>query len=219
MDEERELLDNFWKEKNMAAETLVWSSRDVLITRKDALKERQLVATLIEMRPNYAKDIHICSPWVTRCINENNPSSVDRMFKPITTTRFQELDKIIFPLLTSFHWHMLVFSVKDRRFYHYSSLRGYMSYASEFRVKLISTIPDTWNLDITSCQEVETVDVPQQHGSLDCAVFLMAYMFSLISGQTISIDQKDCARHRARIVALFLSEGNQHDPQDQFSGC
>ncbi|XP_020271378.1 uncharacterized protein LOC109846544 [Asparagus officinalis] len=42
--------------------------------------------------------------------------------------------------------------------------------------------------------------------SLDCGVFLMAYMFSLVSGQTISIDQKDCARHRARIVALFLSE-------------
>ncbi|ONK68253.1 uncharacterized protein A4U43_C05F9320 [Asparagus officinalis] len=53
----------------------------------------------------------------------------------------------------------------------------------------------------------------------DMKVFLMAYMFSLISGQTISIDQKDCARHRARIVALFLSEGNKRDPQDQFLGC
>ncbi|ONK71426.1 uncharacterized protein A4U43_C04F8450 [Asparagus officinalis] len=52
--------------------------------------------------------------------------------------------------------------------------------------------------------------------SLDCGVFLMSYMFSLVSGQPISIDQKDCARHRARIVALFLSEGYKQSPQAQF---
>ncbi|XP_020241853.1 uncharacterized protein LOC109820162 [Asparagus officinalis] len=68
----------------------------------------------------------------------------------------------------------------------------------------IEHIPDAWNLDITSCQEIESVDVPQQRGSLDCGEFLMAYMFSLVSGQPILIDQKDCARHRARIIALDI---------------
>ncbi|XP_020268508.1 uncharacterized protein LOC109843931 isoform X2 [Asparagus officinalis] len=43
----------------------------------------------------------------------------------------------------------------------------------------------------TSCHKIESVDVPQQLG-LYCGVFLMAYMFSLVSGQPISIDQKDC---------------------------
>ncbi|XP_020269933.1 ubiquitin-like-specific protease 1A isoform X1 [Asparagus officinalis] len=157
--------------------------------------------------------------WVTICINENNPSSVERMFKPITSTRFLALDKIIFPLLTSFHWHMLVLSIKDRRFHHYSFLRGYMSDAIDFRVKLMTSIPDECNMDISSCHEVESVDVPQQRGSLDCGVFLMSYMFSLVSGQAISIDQKDCARHRARIVSLFLSEGYKQSPQAHFLGC
>ncbi|XP_020269936.1 uncharacterized protein LOC109845134 isoform X2 [Asparagus officinalis] len=55
--------------------------------------------------------------------------------------------------------------------------------------------------------------------SLDCGVFLMSYMFSLVSGQAISIDQKDCARHRARIVSLFLSEGYKQSPQAHFLGC
>ncbi|XP_020267912.1 uncharacterized protein LOC109843391 [Asparagus officinalis] len=116
-------------------------------------------------------------------------------------------------------WHMLALSVKDRKFYHYSSLRGYMTDAVDFRVKLISTIPNDWNLDIISCREIESVDVPQQLGSLDCKVFLMSYMFSLISGQPISVDQKDCARHRVRIVAIFLSEEYKRDPQANFPGC
>ncbi|ONK66634.1 uncharacterized protein A4U43_C06F10390 [Asparagus officinalis] len=51
-------------------------------------------------------------------------------------------------------------------------------------------------------------------GLLDERVFFMAYMFSLVSDQPNLIDQKDCARHRARIVALFLSEGDKRDPQD-----
>ncbi|ONK66895.1 uncharacterized protein A4U43_C06F13220 [Asparagus officinalis] len=55
--------------------------------------------------------------------------------------------------------------------------------------------------------------------SLDCGVFLMSYVFSLVSGQAISIDKKDCARHRARIVALFLSEGYKQSSQAHFPGC
>ncbi|ONK68220.1 uncharacterized protein A4U43_C05F8950 [Asparagus officinalis] len=69
-----------------------------------------------------------------------------------------------------------------------------------------SCIKDEWKIENVDEYSIKTREVPQQDGSLDCGIFMMGYIYSIINDTPSFIQQNDCELLRAKIVIAFISE-------------
>ncbi|ONK56385.1 uncharacterized protein A4U43_C10F7930 [Asparagus officinalis] len=73
-----------------------------------------------------------------------------------------------------------------------------------------SCIKDEWTIENVDEYSIETQQVPQQDESLDCGIFMMGYIYSIINDTPPFIHQNDCELLRAKIVIAFISEESEN---------
>ncbi|ONK64476.1 uncharacterized protein A4U43_C07F26470 [Asparagus officinalis] len=80
------------------------------------------------------------------------------------------------------------------------------SFFAMFMNNFLACIKDEWKIENVDEYSIETRQVPQQDGSLDCGIFMMGYIYSIINNTPPFIYQDDCELLRAKIAIAFISE-------------
>ncbi|ONK81588.1 uncharacterized protein A4U43_C01F30850 [Asparagus officinalis] len=65
---------------------------------------------------------------------------------------------------------------------------------------------DEWKIENVDGYSTETRHVPQQDESLDCGIFMMGYIYSIINDTLPFIHQNNCELLRAKIAIVFISK-------------
>ncbi|ONK56707.1 uncharacterized protein A4U43_C10F11900 [Asparagus officinalis] len=116
----------------------------------------------------YSKHIHITGSFFARALLEDNLGHWARLLKgrQLPHACFEDSEKIIFPILSSSHWHLLELIKDEKKIYHYSSLTyiKYLNDAKMFMNNFLACIKDEWKIKNVDEYSIETRQVAQQDG-------------------------------------------------------
>ncbi|ONK73298.1 uncharacterized protein A4U43_C04F29470 [Asparagus officinalis] len=129
-----------------------------------------------------------------------------RMKENVSQQKFCECERILIPIVSSGHWHMVELVREEKKFYHYSSIKSslYTADAAKFKNKFMSFIESNWTLGKLEHHELVSVAAPQQGPTLDCGIFVIEFINSIVEKRSITISQGECAKYRAKFCAALL---------------
>ncbi|ONK57818.1 uncharacterized protein A4U43_C09F4460 [Asparagus officinalis] len=124
----------------------------------------------IETTNSYDRKIHVTRPWLAQAFLEGNLKMVaKRMNENVSQQKFLEGERILIPIVSSGHWHLVELVREETKFYHYSSINSpiYTADAVKFINKFMSFIESNWGLGKLEHHGLVSVAVPQQGPTLD----------------------------------------------------
>ncbi|ONK63779.1 uncharacterized protein A4U43_C07F18840 [Asparagus officinalis] len=219
-DYEDKLIKDFLQSK-MISDTYIWKCAEASVSHLDAYKlltggelsDDVIDAFVIrlwnkiETTNSYDRNIHVTRPWIVQAFLDRNREMVaKRMKKNVSQQKFLECERILIPIVSSEHWHMVELVRGEKKFYHYSSIKSpiYTADAVKFRNKFMSFIQSIWRLGKLEHHVIMSVDTPQQGPTLDCGVFMIEFINSIVKKQSITISEGDCAKYRSKFCATLL---------------
>ncbi|ONK79951.1 uncharacterized protein A4U43_C01F12160 [Asparagus officinalis] len=163
----------------MNSDTYIWKCAEASVSRLDAyilLSGGELsddvidafvirLCNKIETTDSYDQKIHVTRPWLAQAILEGNLEMVaKRMKENVSQQKFLECERILIPIVSSGHWHLVELVRGEKKFYHYSSINSpiYTVDAVKFRNKFMSFIESNWGLGKSEHHGLVSVVVPQQ---------------------------------------------------------
>ncbi|ONK56209.1 uncharacterized protein A4U43_C04F29850 [Asparagus officinalis] len=203
------------------SDTYIWKCAEASVSRLDAyilltggeLSDDVIDAFVIrlcnkiETTDSYDRKIHVTRPWLAQAFLEGNLEMVaKRMKENVSQQKFLECERILIPIVSSGHWHLVELVREETKFYHYSSINSpiYTADAVKFINKFMSFIESNWGLGKLEHHGLVSVAVPQQGPTLDCGIFMIEFINSIVEKRSITISKGDCAKYRARFCAALL---------------
>ncbi|XP_020250309.1 uncharacterized protein LOC109827704 [Asparagus officinalis] len=219
-DYENKLIEDFLQSR-MNSDTYIWKCAEASVSRLDAyilltggeLSDDVIDAFVIrlcnkiETSDSYDRKIHVTRPWLAQAFLEGNLEMVaKRMKENVSQQKFLECERILIPIVSSGHWHLVELVREETKFYHYSSINSpiYTADAVKFINKFMSFIESNWGLGKLEHHGLVSVAVPQQGPTLDCGIFMIEFINSIVEKRSITISKGDCAKYRARFCAALL---------------
>ncbi|ONK56000.1 uncharacterized protein A4U43_C10F3110 [Asparagus officinalis] len=219
-DYENKLIEDFLQSR-MNSDTYIWKCAEASVSRLDAyilltggeLSDDVIDAFVIrlcnkiETTDSYDRKIHVTRPWLAQAFLEGNLEMVaKRMKENVSQQKFLECERILIPIVSSGHWHLVELVREETKFYHYSSINSpiYTADAVKFINKFMSFIESNWGLGKLEHHGLVSVAVPQQGPTLDCGIFMIEFINSIVEKRLITISKGDCAKYRARFCAALL---------------
>ncbi|ONK72871.1 uncharacterized protein A4U43_C04F24270 [Asparagus officinalis] len=219
-DYEDKVIDNFLQLK-MTSDTYVWKCAEASVSRLDAyrlltggeLSDDVIDAIVIrlcykiETTNSYDRKIHGTRPWLAQAFLKGTIEMMaKRMKENVSQQKFCECERILIPIVSSEHWHMVELVREEKKFYHYSSIKSslYTADAAKFKNKFMSFIESNWTLGKLEHHELVSVAAPQQGPTLDCGIFVIEFINSIVEKRSITISQGKCAKYRAKFCAALL---------------
>ncbi|XP_020257685.1 uncharacterized protein LOC109834162 [Asparagus officinalis] len=219
-DYENKLIEDFLQSR-MNSDTYIWKCAEASVSRLDAyilltggeLSDDVIDAFVIrlcnkiETTDSYDRKIHVTRPWLAQAFLEGNLEMVaKRMKENVSQQKFLECERILIPIVSSGHWHLVELVREETKFYHYSSINSpiYTADAVKFINKFMSFIESNWGLGKLEHHGLVSVAVPQQGPTLDCGIFMIEFINSIVEKRSITISKGDCAKYRAKFCAALL---------------
>ncbi|ONK64876.1 uncharacterized protein A4U43_C07F30920 [Asparagus officinalis] len=219
-DYENKLIEDFLQSR-MNSDTYIWKCAEASVSRLDAyilltggeLSDDVIDAFVIrlcnkiETTDSYDRKIHVTRPWLAQAFLEGNLEMVaKRMKENVSQQKFLECERILIPIVSSGHWHLVELVREETKFYHYSSINSpiYTADAVKFINKFMSFIESNWGLGKLEHHGLVSVTVPQQGPTLDCGIFMIEFINSIVEKRSITISKGDCAKYRAMFCAALL---------------
>ncbi|ONK73706.1 uncharacterized protein A4U43_C04F34420 [Asparagus officinalis] len=177
-DYENKLIEDFLQSR-MNSDTYIWKCAEASVSRLDAyilltggeLSDDVIDAFVIrlcnkiETTDSYDRKIHVTRPWLAQAFLEGNLEMVaKRMKENVSQQKFLECERILIPIVSSGHWHLVELVREETKFYHYSSINSpiYTADAVKFINKFMSFIESNWGLGKLEHHGLVSVAVPQQ---------------------------------------------------------
>ncbi|ONK67367.1 uncharacterized protein A4U43_C06F19440 [Asparagus officinalis] len=177
-DYENKLIEDFLQSR-MNSDTYIWKCAEASVSRLDAyilltggeLSDDVIDAFVIrlcnkiETTDSYDRKIHVTRPWLAQAFLEGNLEMVaKRMKENVSQQKFLECERILIPIVSSGHWHLVELVREETKFYHYSSINSpiYTANAVKFINKFMSFIESNWGLGKLEHHGLVSVAVPQQ---------------------------------------------------------
>ncbi|ONK73029.1 uncharacterized protein A4U43_C04F26360 [Asparagus officinalis] len=204
-DYEDKVIDNFLQ-LEMTSDTYVWKCAEASVSRLDAyrlltggeLSDDVIDAFVIrlcykiETTNSYDRKIHVTRPWLAQAFLKGNIEMMaKRMKENVSQQKFCECERILIPIVSSGHWHMVELVREEKKFYHYSSIKSslYTADAAKFKNKFMNFIESNWTLGKLEHHELVSVAAPQQGPTLDCGIFVIEFINSIVEKRSITISQ------------------------------
>ncbi|ONK71968.1 uncharacterized protein A4U43_C04F14290 [Asparagus officinalis] len=205
----------------MTSDTYIWKCAEASVSHLDAYKlliggdlsDDVIDAFVIrlwnkiETTNSYDRKIHVIRPWLAQAFLDGNREMVaKRMKENVSQQKFLECERILIPIVSFRHWHMVELVRKEKKFYHYSSIKSpiYTADAVKFRNKFMSFIQSNWRLGKLEHHVIVSVDTSQQGPTLDCGIFMIEFINSIVEKRPITISEGDCTKYRAKFCATLL---------------
>ncbi|KAK1311228.1 hypothetical protein QJS10_CPA08g01048 [Acorus calamus] len=213
---ERNLIANFL---NLDMDgTIVFENEDTFCTRKqifELLTRRCLEGDVInvcghifqeqsrtedgELRTIYVSSLF--HHWFLNGETKKAENHLSALREMISTT----IGLVFIPLLTNFHWHLLVINMKKGCFDAYTSKKGkmYMKSAEAIVAHIKNNykeiVDEGWQLN-------DCVTCPKQTNGTDCGVFVLKYMECLGQAKEFEFTHVDMDNFRGKLASLILQK-------------